>query len=669
MTMTDAAKTMVEGDLLRTPSAADRRNAAVTKFMDWLVSERELRFEDWSELRTWSVQHLTDFWRAVWDYFEVRAHVPPDTVLDEARMPGAAWFPGSKLNYAEHVFRFDDDDRLAFTARSEVRAPMDVTMGQLREQVRRLRSALIEAGVGRGDVVAAYLPNVPETVVAFLATASLGATWASCAPELGARSVVDRLSQIEPHVLFVVTGYRYGGKDVSREADVTEILENLPSVRHVVHLPYMGARPVGAVSWGEFLALAENSDRPLEFDAVPFDHPLYVLFSSGTTGKPKAIVHGHGGILLEHLKNHAFHWDLQAGDCVLWFTTTTWMVWNTLVSALLVRATAVLIDGNPMTPDVGYQWRLAAETGVTLLGLSPAFVLATRNAGYEPTKESDLSRIRQIGVVGSHLSLDSHRWLHERLGRHAFVNLGSGGTDVCTGLVHGSPMTAEWAGEMSGAALGVDAKAFDADGRVVIGELGELVITQPMPSMPVGLWGDDSGEQLRATYFDTFPGVWRHGDWIRFTERGSCVITGRSDATLNRGGVRLGTAEFYRVVEQAPDISDSLVVHLEDEHGPGELLLFVTSESGEPLTDERRQDLARRLRTALSPRHVPDQILPVPLIPHNRTGKKLEVPVKRILQGSPVEKVVQLETLSDPRSLEPFIEMAQARKPSGETAH
>jgi acetoacetyl-CoA synthetase len=662
MTMTEmAAGTFAEGDLLRTPTEDDRRRSAAGKFQEWLATERDLSFADWEQLRIWSVEELTDFWQAVWDYFEIHAHTPPRAVLASDRMPEASWFPGATLNYAEHVFRFDDDDRLAFTARSELRAPMDVTMGQLRDQVRRARSALVDLGVRRGDVVAAYLPNIPETIVAFLAAASLGATWASCAPELGANSVVERLSQIEPSVLFVVTGYRYGGKDISRESDVAATLADLPSVRHVVHVPYHGRAPAGALSWEGFLTLGGKSGRPLEFDPVPFDHPLYVLFSSGTTGKPKAIVHGHGGILLEHLKNHAFHWDLQEGDCVLWFTTTTWMVWNTLVSALLVRASAVLVDGNPMTPDVGFQWRLAEEAGVTLLGLSPPFVLATRNAGYEPAQESDLSRVRQIGVVGSHLPLESHRWLHERFGSHAFINLGSGGTDVCTGLVHGSPLTPEYAGEISGVALGVDAKAFDDRGQVVVGELGELVITQPMPSMPVGLWGDEDGELLRATYFDTFPGVWRHGDWIRFSERGSCVITGRSDATLNRGGVRLGTAEFYRVVEQVPGITDSMVVHLEDDLGPGDLLLFITLAADETLSDAMRQDLTRRLRTALSPRHVPDQIIDVPLIPHNRTGKKLEVPVKRILQGHPVEKVVQLETLADPRALEAFVQLARTR--------
>lgn len=663
MTMTDGTdgtdrSRISGGELLRTPTEADRRDSAAGRFLDWLAEERDLPVTDWEELRDWSVRDLPGFWQAIWDYYGVRSSTPTGPVLTDPGMPGAEWFPGARINYAEHIFGFDDDDRRAFTSRSEVRPPQDTSMAELREQVRLARAALVELGVGEGDVVAAYLPNIPETVAAFLAAASLGAIWASCAPELGASSVVDRLGQIEPTVLFVVTGYRYGGKDISRGDDVAEIIARLPSVRHVVHVPYLGEAPAGATSWAEFLSCGRQ-DAALEFTPVPFAHPLYVLFSSGTTGRPKAIVHGHGGVLLEHLKNHSLHWDLQPGDCVLWFSTTTWMVWNMLVSALLVRASAVLIDGNPMTPDVGFQWRLAEEAGVTLLGLSPPFVLATRNAGYEPTEQCDLSRVRQVGVVGSHLPVESHRWLHERLGAHAFINLGSGGTDVCTGLVHGSPLTPEWAGEMSGAALGVDAKAFDEQGRVVVGELGELVVTQPMPSMPVGLWGDDSGELFKATYFDTYPGVWRHGDWIRFSERGSCVITGRSDATLNRGGVRLGTAEFYRVVDAVPGIEDSLVVHLEDD-GPGRLLLFVVPAGGDELADDRRAELVRLLRTELSPRHVPDEIIAVPVIPHNRTGKKLEVPVKRILQGRPVEQVVQIETLADPESLTPFVDLARA---------
>lgn len=653
----------LQGAVLRMPGPDDRRESAVGQFMDWLAAERGVTVADFAQLQAWSVSDLTSFWQCVWDYFDVQSANPPSTVLGDASMPGAQWFPGATLNYAEHIFRFTDDDRVALTARSEVRPPVDVTMGELRTQVRHARAALVQLGVRPGDVVAAYLPNIPETVVAFLAAASLGATWASCAPELGAQSVLDRLSQIEPKVLFTVGGYRYGGKDVSREGDLAVIIKELPSVRAVVHVPYAGDAPTGPISWPDFLELAAQGDSgggiaPLEFTPVPFDHPLYVLFSSGTTGRPKAIIHGHGGILLEHLKNHAFHWDVQPGDCVQWFTTTSWMVWNALVSSLLLQATAVLIDGNPLTPDLGFQWRLAEEAGTTLLGLSPAFVAATRASGYEPADDVDLTRVRQIGVVGSPLPLASHRWLHDRLGKHAFINLGSGGTDVCTGLVHGSPLTPEYAGEMSGAALGVAAKAFDADGKEVVGELGELVITQPMPSMPVGLWGDVDGSLYRATYFDTYPGVWRHGDWIRFTERGSCVITGRSDATLNRGGVRLGTAEFYRVVDAVPGVIDSLVVHLEEESGPGDLILFLALAEGTELDDDLRQEINGRLRADLSPRHVPDRIVNVHAIPHNRTGKKLEVPVKRILQGKPVEKVVQLETLADPASLEPFIALA-----------
>jgi acetoacetyl-CoA synthetase len=570
-------------------------------------------------------------------------------------MPGAEWFPGATLNYAEHAVGGPDDE-LAVLAYSQTRDRVELTWAQLRDQVARARAGLARLGVGRGDRVVAYLPNVPETLVAFLATASLGAIWASCAPEFGARSVVDRFGQVEPTVLLAVAGYGYGSKDIDRREQVAEIRAGLPTLRHVVHVPYGNQELPDALGWTELLA----EPGELAWEPVPFAHPLCVLFSSGTTGKPKAIVHSHGGILLEHLKNHGLSWDLHEGDRILWFSTTAWMMWNALVSALLVRASIVMIDGNPLHPDLRWQWRLAEETGATLMGASPGFLMACRQEGVRPAAEFDLSRVRQIGAAGSPLPPEGYRWVAEQFGPDVLLNVGSGGTDVCSGIVQGSPLQPVWVGEIAGPCLGVDAQAFDEKGERVVGELGELVITAPMPSMPVGFWGDADGSRYRGTYFDTYPGVWRHGDWVRFSEVGSAVIAGRSDATLNRGGVRLGTAEFYRVVEELPEVADSLVVHLEDPAGGhGELLLYVQLRPEADLVEALRRRIATALRTELSPRHIPDGIAAVPVVPRNRTGKKLELPAKKILLGAALDDVASRDVLADPSSLDPFVELAR----------
>jgi acetoacetyl-CoA synthetase len=647
------------GELMTAPAPDARAVSAVGKFMDWLERERGLRLRGWDDLWRWSVTDIEAFWAAVWDYFGVRSHVPYASVLADRAMPGARWFPGAMLNYAEHAVGIGaPPDQVAVIASSQTRPSSQLTYRELDEQVRRARIVLADLGIGRGDVVAAYLPNIPETLIAFLATASLGAVFASCAPEFGPVSVTDRFGQISPKVLLAVDGYCFGAKKIRRHADVRQIAAQLPTLQAVIGVPYLAAgagelpADVGGLRWDLLLEEAAGRPDPLGFEAVPFDHPLYVLFSSGTTGKPKAIVHGHGGILLEHYKNHAFHWDLQPGDRLLWFTTTAWMMWNAQASALLVGASIVMVDGDPMYPDPCFQWRLAEQTRPTLMGLSTAFLQLCRQAALTPAASLDLSSIRQFGVVGSPLSVEGYQWIYDNFGPGVLINVGSGGTDVCTGIVHGSPLQPVWAGQMSGPGLGIDAHAFDPDGNVVIGETGELVITQPLPSMPVGLWGDADGSLFRETYFDMYPGVWRHGDWIRFDERGSCIISGRSDATLNRGGVRLGTADFYGVVEAIDGITDSLVVHIEEADGPGQLILFVALAPGMRLEDQLQATIKSELRRALSPRHVPDVIAAVPAIPRNRTGKKLEVPVKRLLQGRPLDTVASRDSLSDPAALE-----------------
>ncbi|GGQ65069.1 acetoacetate--CoA ligase [Couchioplanes azureus] len=629
------------------PPADVLETSRMGRFLTWLRAERGVEVADYAGLWEWSVTDLSGFWRAVWDYFEIIAHSEPTATLGDAAMPGARWFPGATLNYAEHVLRMPGlgDDEPVVLAYSQTREPVTLTAAQLREQVRKVAAGLRRLGVGAGDRVAAYAPNIPETYVLMLATASLGAIFSSCAPEFGSRSVIDRWTQIEPRVLVAVDGYRYGDKAIDRRAEVAAIHAALPSVEHLITIPYLGAE-------GDWDTL--DGDDPLTFAAVPFDHPLYVLYSSGTTGLPKPIVHGHGGILLEHLKMLALHHDLGPGDRFLWFTTTGWMMWNFLVSGPAVGAAIVLFDGNPGHPDLGALWRLAADAGVTFFGTSAPFILACRKAGVRPPANV----VRGVGSTGAPLPPEGYRWIYEVLGDRPQLQSLSGGTDVCTGFVGGTPLLPVVEGVISCRALGARVEAYDPEGKPVIGQLGELVITAPMPSMPVGFWNDADGRRYFEAYFDVFPGVWRHGDWITIGEDGSCVITGRSDATLNRGGVRLGTAEFYSVVEGIDEIADSVVVHLDEQD---ELLLFVVLAEGLELDDALRDRIRRELRAALSPRHVPDEIHQVRAVPRTLSAKKLEVPVKRILTGTPADRAAAKGALANPESLTAFEDYAKGR--------
>ncbi|MGE5830391.1 MAG: acetoacetate--CoA ligase [Micromonosporaceae bacterium] len=641
-----------------------RQHSRIGRYLDWLARERGRRFDDYASLWEWSVADLPGFWQSIWDHFEVIGYGRPSAVLPDATMPGARWFPGTRLNYAEHVLRLPGvaDDDVVLLGYSQSRADQVLTAAQLRSEVARVRAGLRRLGVAPGDRVAAYLPNIAETVVLLLAAASLGAVFSSCAPEFGTRSVVDRWQQIEPTVLVAVDGYRYGERTVDRAGEVAAIRAALPSLRHVISVSYLDSAappPAGAMAWAE---LAAPTDEPLRFDPVPFDHPLYVLYSSGTTGLPKPIVHGHGGILLEHLKMLALHHDLGPGDRFFWFTTTGWMMWNFLISGPAVGASIVLFDGNPGHPDLGELWRLAQRSGTTYFGTSAPFLLAGRKAGIVPRELADLSRLRGVGSTGAPLPPEGFRWVYQAVGADLQLQSLSGGTDVCTGFVGASPLLPVTEGEISCRCLGARVEAYDATGRPVRGQLGELVITAPMPSMPVGFWNDPDGTRYREAYFDTFPGVWRHGDWIVITDRGTCIITGRSDATLNRGGVRLGTSEFYSVVEGMAEVVDSVVVHLEDAAGgPGELLLFVVLAEGVELDDALRARIVALLREALSPRHVPDEIHQVPAVPRTLSAKKLEVPVKRILTGTPVEVAAARGALANPDSLAAFERLAAQR--------
>jgi acetoacetyl-CoA synthetase len=665
-------------DVLWSPPADVREHSRIGRYLRWLEEHRGLTFAGYHDLWEWSVTDLDAFWTTVWEYFEVGPPVTsesepaPAPALAERAMPGARWFPTATLNYAAQLLREagggsqEPPGNVAVLGRSQTRGPVDLTADELRRQVAGARAGLARLGVGPGDRVVAYLPNIPETLVAFLATASLGAVWASCAPEFGTRSVLDRFSQIDPKVLLAIDGYRYGSKPIDRTAEVAAIRRGLPGLAATVAVPYLdadgGAAALpGAVPWADLLA----AEGPLQFEPVPFDHPLYVLYSSGTTGLPKPIVHGHGGILLEHMKQLAFSMDVGPGDRFFWFSTTGWMMWNLLVSGLAVGSAVVLFDGDLASPDLTTLWRLAEETETTVFGVSAPFLLACRKAGLEPAKTSDLSRIRGVGSTGAPLPPEGFRWVYEAVSSDALLNSASGGTDICSAFVGACPMLAVREGRISGRALGAKVEAFDPAGRSVVGELGELVITEPMPSMPVGFWGDTDGSRYRSAYFDEFPGVWRHGDWIAFDDDGSCVISGRSDSTLNRGGVRLGTSEFYSVVDGFDEVADSLVVHIEDQAGEGigmgELLLFVVPVAGVEVDADLKSRIAGELRRSLSPRHVPDAIHGVPGIPKTLSGKKLEVPVKRILTGTPTDVAASRGALANPDSLDAFERLAAER--------
>ncbi|MFI5890801.1 acetoacetate--CoA ligase [Actinoplanes sp. NPDC051513] len=639
------------GTVLWEPPADVRETTRIGDYLRWLRG-RGHDFASYERLWEWSVTDLSGFWQSIWDYFEVISHDPPTAVLADAGMPGAKWFPGATLNYAEHVLRMPgrDDEDTVVIAYSQSREPIRLSARQLRDQVRRVRAGLKARGIGKGDRVAAYAPNIPETYVLMLATTSLGAIFSSCAPEFGSRSVIDRWSQIEPKVLVAVDGYRYGDKAVSRAAEVEAITSAIPSIEHVIAIGYLDPAK------DDFSDL--YGDEPLAFEPVPFDHPLYVLYSSGTTGLPKPIVHGHGGILLEHLKILALHHDLGPKDKFFWFTTTGWMMWNFLVSGPAVGASIVMFDGNPGFPDLSALWDLIDEAGISYFGTSAPFLMACRKAGLRPDKPT----LKAIGSTGAPLPPEGFDWVYETVGTQLQLQSLSGGTDVCTGFVGASPLHPVREGVIACRCLGARVEAYDPAGNPVIDQLGELVITAPMPSMPVGFWNDPDGKRYREAYFDVFPGVWRHGDWITIGPDGSCVITGRSDATLNRGGVRLGTAEFYSVVEALPDIVDSVVVHLEQDDNPnGELLLFVVLSDGVELSDELIGTIRRELRTALSPRHIPDEIHQVRAVPRTLSAKKLEVPVKRILTGTPVESAAAKGALANPDSLVAFEELAARR--------
>ncbi|MGW3403091.1 acetoacetate--CoA ligase [Streptomyces zhihengii] len=643
---------------------SDRIAAArVTRFQTWAAEHHGAPADGgYTALHRWSVDELETFWGAVAEWFDIRFATPYSRVLADRSMPGAQWFPGATLNYAEHALRTADDPERAHEPAllhvDETHDPVPTSWTELRRQVGALAAELRALGVRPGDRVSGYLPNIPEAVTALLATAAVGAVWTSCAPDFGARSVLDRFQQVEPVVLFTVDGYRYGGKEHDRTATVTELRAELPSLRAVVHIPLLGTpAPEGALDWS---AVTAGDTEPV-YEHVPFDHPLWVLYSSGTTGLPKAIVQSQGGILLEHYKQLGLHCDLGPGDRFFWYTSTGWMMWNFLVSGLLTGTTVVLYDGSPGHPTTGAQWKIAERTGATLFGTSAAYVMACAKAGVHPARDYDLSRIGCVATTGSPLPPDGFRWLHDEVADNLWIASVSGGTDVCSCFAGAVPTLPVHIGELQAACLGTDLQSWDPEGAPLVGEVGELVVTNPMPSMPIRFWNDPDGSRYHDSYFDVYPGVWRHGDWITITDTGSVVIHGRSDSTLNRQGVRMGSADIYEAVERLPEIRESLVIGLEQPDGGYWMPLFVHLTEGTALDDGLRDRVKRTIREQLSPRHVPDEIIEVPGVPHTLTGKRIEVPVKRLLQGTPLDKAVNPGSVDNLELLRFYEDIARKR--------
>lgn len=660
-----------EGELLWTPRPEFARASNLAQYMIWLREQRRLDASDYDALWRWSVTETEAFWASIWDYFEVQSETAYTQVLDTREMPGCRWFAGSRLNYAEHLLRFENrqPDAPVFHHLSELRPLARMSWAELGRQVRIAATQLRALGIGPGDRVVSYMPNVPETAVAMMAATAIGAVWSSAAPEFGVKTVIDRFSQIEPKLLFAADGYRFAGKDFPREAEVRRIVDALPTLKHVVWLPYLqeDRRPpafAGLRTWAQLLDHPPVAAADFAFERVPPDHPLWVVFSSGTTGLPKAIVHDHQGVLLEHLKLMHFHLDLKPGATMFFYSTTGWMMWNILLAALLTGASAVLYDGNPAYPDPDFLWKLAADTGATSFGASPTFVQMMEKAGLRPGERHDLSRLQSVVVSGAPSTPETFAWFYRCVKQDLWVTSQSGGTELCSGFVGAAPTLPVYAGEIQTRLLGMDVHAWSDDGEEVVDEVGELVVTRPFPSMPIRFWNDAENRRYREAYFEAFEHpqggrVWRHGDFIKINRRGGCYIYGRSDSTLNRYGVRIGTAEIYRAVEQVDGVADSLIVCCELPGGHYFMPLFVKLKDGYALDAAMQAAIVSRLREDCSPRHVPDRIYAIDQVPYTLTGKKMEVPVRKLLMGWPLEKAASRDAMMNPDAIDYFLRFAQ----------
>jgi acetoacetyl-CoA synthetase len=653
------ASSNIEGPLWN-PTAETIARANLTHYMDWLEANKGLRFKTYPELWQWSVDHIADFWGSLFPYFNLIYSRPWSELLPERTMPGAKWFPGVELNYAQNIFAKSTPERPMMFYKAEDQPLVEISWAEAASQVSRLAQTLRQMGVERGDRVVAFLPNIPQAVIALLASASLGAIWSSCSPDFGSRSVLDRFAQIEPKLLIAVDGYQYNGRLFDRLEVIAELRAALPTLEQVILVPQIGRDaplPAYMTPWSD--ALAESpSAAQLAFEQLPFDHPLWVLYSSGTTGLPKPIVQGHGGILLEQIKAAVLHNDLRPGDRFFWYTSTGWMMWNYVLGSLLSGASIILYNGSPGYPDLQGMFALAERSGMTYFGTSAAFIAACIKAGIHPNQVYDLSRIRAVGSTGSPLTPEGFQWIYDNMNPHLALESLSGGTDLCTAFVGGVRTQPVYRGEIQGASLGAKVQAFNEAGQPVLNEVGELVIAEPMPSMPLYFWGDPNMARYRASYFEMFPGIWRHGDWIAFNDHGGCMIYGRSDSTINRQGIRMGTSEFYRVVEAFDEVADSLIIDLELLGRESYLPLFVVLREGAVLDDPLKAAIKQQLRREVSPRHVPNEIISIDEVPYTLSGKKMEVPIRKILLGMDIKTAANPGAMRNPQALQFFVQFA-----------
>lgn len=651
------------GNILWEPSQEFIDKSNIKKFMNWLEETRGLKFDQYDQLWEWSVTNLEDFWSGLWDFYNIKG-TKYESVLSSRNMPGAQWFQGTTLNYCEHIFRNEVPDKPAVIYESELRTQGELTWAELKKQTATIANHLKSIGIKKGDRVVAYSSNIHETLVSFLACASIGAVWSSCPPEFGIMSVIDRFKQIEPKVLIAVDGYRYGGKDYDRVNFVEKIQSELPSLQETILIPYLNEQPAidslkDTVLWND--VMSGDNGQPLTFEPVPFDHPLWILYSSGTTGKPKAIVQSQGGILLEHLKLLGLQMDLNEYDRFFWYSTTGWMMWNVLVSGLLTGSAILLYDGNPGYPNSKTLWEFVSSTRATVFGTSASFITASIKDGVNP-ENLDLTHLKSIGSTGSPLPISGFEWIYQRVKSDVWLFSTSGGTDVCTAFIGGSPLLPVRTEELQARALGAALRAFNDNGEEVIEEIGELVITEPMPSMPIYFWNDEDGSRYKSSYFDVYPGIWRHGDFIKITSRGSGIIYGRSDATINRGGIRMGTSDIYNALDGIPELLDSLIVDIPIGNGQSYMPLFVVLKKGAELTDDLKKRMNDSVRQNCSPRHVPNETFRVDEFPKTLNGKKLEVPIKKILMGIPADQAVNTGSLANPDALQYFVEFQKLRK-------